>query len=76
MNQGKKISPNIITKENIGISMWELNKVHNMGMQSMGDKENEEVIHNRLKYFTNSNLIHPYILSTFTLYNQCNTIVQ
>ena len=49
--------------------MWELNKVHNMGMQSMGDKENEEVIHNRLKYFTNSNLVHPYILSTFTLYN-------
>ena len=37
-------SPNIITKESIGISMWKLNKLHDMGMQSVGDKENEKVI--------------------------------
>ena len=44
-------SPNIITKESIGISMWKLNKLHDMGMQSMGDKENEKVIQNRLNFF-------------------------
>ena len=32
--------------ESIEISMWELNKMHHIGMQSMGDKENEEVIQN------------------------------
>ena len=41
-------SSNIITKESIEISMWKLNKLHDMGMQSMGDKENEKVIQNRL----------------------------
>ena len=34
-------SPNIITKESIGISMWKLNKLYDMSMQSVGDKENE-----------------------------------
>ena len=49
--------------------MWELNKVHDMSMQSVSDKENEEMIRNQLKSFTNGNLVHPYTLSTFTLYN-------
>ena len=40
-----------------------------MNMQSMGDKGNEEVIQNRLKFFTNGSLIHFYTLSTFSLYN-------
>ena len=39
-------SLNIITMESIEISMWQLNKMHHIGMQSMGDKENEEVIQN------------------------------
>ena len=51
-------SPNIITKESIGISMWELNKVYNMSMQFVGDKENKRVVQNRLKSFINGNLIH------------------
>ena len=51
-------SPNIIIVESIGISMWELNKVHDIGTQSMGDKENKGVVQNRLKYFTNDNLLH------------------
>ena len=38
--------------------MWELNKLHDIGMQSMGDKENEKVIQNRLNFFTNGNLVH------------------
>ena len=62
-------SPNIITKESIRISMWKLNKLHDMGMQSVGDKKNEKVIQNRLKYFTNDNLVHPCTLSTFSLYS-------
>ena len=40
----KNLSLNIITKESIGIFIWELNKVHDMSIQSMCDKENEEVI--------------------------------
>ena len=42
----------------MGISMWELNKVHDMGIQFMGDKEDKWVVHNQLKYFTNGNLLH------------------
>ena len=61
--------PNIITKESIGISMWKLHKLHDMCMQSVGDKENEKVIQNRLKSFIDSSLIHPCTLSTFPLYN-------
>ena len=38
--------------------MWELNKVYDISMQSIGDKENEEMIQNRLKSFTNGSLIH------------------
>ena len=52
-------SPNIIIIESIGISMWELNKVHDIGTQSMGDKENKGVVQNQLKSFTNCNLLHP-----------------
>ena len=62
-------SPNIITEESIGISMWKLNKLHDMGMQSVGDKENEKVIQNRLKSFIDGSLVHPYTLNTFPLYN-------
>ena len=61
-------SPNIITKENIGISMWKLNKLHDMGMQSVGDKENEKVIQNRLNFFIDGNLVHLCTFSTFSLY--------
>ena len=62
-------SPNIITEESIGISMWKLNKLHDMGMQSVGDKENEKVIQNRLKYFIDGSLVQPCTLNTFSLYN-------
>ena len=58
-------SPNIITKENIGISMWKLNKLYDMGMQFVCDKENEKVIQNRLKYFIDGSLVHPCTFSTF-----------
>ena len=50
--------PNIIIGESIGIFIWELNKVHDMSMQFVGDKENKGVIQNRLKSFINGNLIH------------------
>ena len=46
------------TWESIGISMWELNKVHDMSMQFVGDKENKGVVQNISKYFINGNLIH------------------
>ena len=62
-------SSNIITKESIEISMWKLNKLHDMGMQSVGDKENEKVIQNRLKSFIDGSLVHSCTLSTFPLYN-------
>ena len=65
----KFFSPNIITRESIRISMWKLNKLHDMGMQFVCDKENEKVIQNRLKYFIDGSLVHPYTLSTFPLYN-------
>ena len=42
----KFFSLNIITKESIGISIWKLNKLHDMDMQSVGDKEIEKVIQN------------------------------
>ena len=40
-----------------------------MGMQSVGDKENEKVIQNQLKSFIDGSLVHPYTLNTFPLYN-------
>ena len=49
--------------------MWKLNKLHDVGMQSMGDKENEKVIQNRLKSFIDGSLVHLCTLSTFPLYN-------
>ena len=61
--------PNIITKESIGIFMWKLNKVHDKGMQSVGDKKNEKVIQNRLKSFIDGNLVHPCTISVIPLYN-------
>ena len=39
---GSIFFPNIIIGENIIISMWELNKMHNIGVQSLGDKENKK----------------------------------
>ena len=44
--------------ESIGISILKLNKVHDMSMQFVGDKENKWVVQNRLKSFINGNLIH------------------
>ena len=38
--------------------MWVLNKVHDMSMQFVDDKENKEMVQNRLKSFINGNLIH------------------
>ena len=38
--------------------MWELNKVHDMRMQFVSDKENKGVVQNQLKSFTNGNLLH------------------
>ena len=35
-------SLNIIIRENIRIFMWELNKMHDIGIQSLGDKENKK----------------------------------
>ena len=37
-------SPNIIIGENIRISMWELNKMHDIGVQPLGDKENKKKV--------------------------------
>ena len=37
-------SPNIIIGKNIGVFMWELNKVHDIGIQSLGDKKNKKVV--------------------------------
>ena len=56
--------------------------MHDMGMQSMGDKENKRVVQNRLKYFTNDSLIHPLvhlvhfpcIVSVIPLYSGTNSI--
>ena len=66
-------SPNIITKKSIEIFMWKLNKLHDMGMQSVGDKENEKVIQNRLKSFIDGSLVHlvyfPCTISVIRLYN-------
>ena len=49
--------------------MWKLNKLHDMAMQSMGDKKNEKMIQNWLKSFLDGSLVHPCTLSTFLLYN-------
>ena len=44
----KKISPNIIIGESIGIFMWELNKVHDIYVQFVSDKKNKGMTHNLL----------------------------
>ena len=41
-------SPNIIIRKNIGISMRELNKVHDICVQFVSDKKNKGMTHNRL----------------------------
>ena len=54
--------------------MWELNKVHDIGVQSLGDKENKKVVYNQLKSFTKGNFVHLCTISTFPLYNDTNFI--
>ena len=39
---------NIIIGESIRISMWELNKVHDIYVQFVSDKKNKGMTHNRL----------------------------
>ena len=34
--------PNIIIREYIRISMWQLNKMHDIGVQSLGDKKKKK----------------------------------
>ena len=46
--RSKKISPNIIIGESIGIFMWELNKVHDIYVQFVSDKKNKGMTHNLL----------------------------
>ena len=40
--------------------MWELNKVHNIGVQSLGDKENKKSSLDQLKSFTKGNIVPLY----------------
>ena len=47
--------------------MWKLNKVHDIGVQSLGDKENKKVVYNQLKSFTKGNLVHLCTIGTFPL---------
>ena len=44
----KKFSPNIIIRESIGISMWELNKMHDIYVQFVSDKKNKGMTYNLL----------------------------
>ena len=68
----KIFSPNIIIEENIGIFIWELNKVHDIGVQSLGDKENKEVV--QLKSFINGSFVYPCTLSIMPWYSDTNLI--
>ena len=58
-----------LLEKNIEISMWELNKVHNMGVQSLSDKKNKGFVLNQLKSFTMGSLVHPHTLGIFLLYS-------
>ena len=51
-------SSNIITRESIGIFMCELNKVYDMGIQSVSNKGKKKVVYNQLKSFKNGNFVH------------------
>ena len=55
--------------------MWVLNKVHDMSMQFVGDKENKGVVQNRLKYFINGNLIYCLYTLNISLVQLVNTLV-
>ena len=46
--RSKNFSPYIISGESIGISMQELNKMHDICVQFMSDKKNKKMTHNRL----------------------------
>ena len=46
--RSKKISPYIIIKESIEISVWKLNKVHDIYVQFVSDKKNKRMTHNQL----------------------------
>ena len=48
--------------------------MHDIGVQSLGDKENKWVVQNQLKSFKNDSLIHSYTLSRLLLYNDTNII--
>ena len=50
--------------------MCGLNKVHNIGVQSLGDKENKGVV--QLKSFTNDSFVYP--CSIIPLYSDTNLI--
>ena len=53
--------------------MWKLNKMHDLGIQFVSNKENKEAIYNQLKYFTNGSFVHlvhfPCTVNVILLYN-------
>ena len=66
----KFFSPDIIIGENIRISKWEVNKVYNMSVQYVGNKESKmEWFIIDLNLLQKGSLIHPCTLVTFSLYN-------
>ena len=42
--------------------------MHDIDIQSVGDKKNKGMVQNKLKSFTKYSFVHPCILSTFSLY--------
>ena len=72
----KKNSPNIIIWESIGISVWELNKVHDIYVQFVSDKKIKEWliidcnISQRVALYTFIHLVHfSYIVGVIQLYS-------
>ena len=59
-------SPNIIIGESIGISIPELNKVHDIYAQFISDKKIKGMTQNLSQSFTNGSLIRLYTLNTFS----------
>ena len=66
---GSNFFPKYHYRESFEIFMWELNKMHDIGVQFVGDKKNKGMIQNKLKSFTKCSLVHSCTLSTFPLYN-------
>ena len=52
--------------------MCGLNKVNDMGVQFVSDKENKKVVYNQLKSFTNDSFVYP--CSIIPLYSDTNLI--